>query len=292
MIIYCSKPGALANQLILFAHLLVFSKEYNTKIIMSAFDKYYQYFEGTHNNFLLSYPLLISFPPFISTFVYKFFYLIARIVNKANVRKISIYTIHINWNEKVILNSDEFIILSKQYPILFLQGWQFRTQNLINKHYSLIRSFFTIRHQFVKNIQHIMLKWKVMYNTIICIHMRRGDYKNFEGGKYYYDWTFYKNLIVYLKNNLFLNQNTLFYLCSDENIPQQGFIYNDENIKIYISQHHFIEDMYVLYHSNYIIGPPSTFTMWASFIGKTPLYILHSTEKLPLSWNDFKCVQI
>lgn len=34
---------------------------------------------------------------------------------------------------------------------------------------------------------------------------------------------------------------------------------------------HFIEDMYTLAECDYIFGPPSTYTMWASFYGKRPL---------------------
>lgn len=42
-----------------------------------------------------------------------------------------------------------------------------------------------------------------------------------------------------------------------------------------------VEDLYALSRCNYIMGPPSTFTMWASFIGDVPLRIVkYSNENI------------
>ncbi len=40
-----------------------------------------------------------------------------------------------------------------------------------------------------------------------------------------------------------------------------------------------IEDMYALASCDYLIGPPSTFTMWASFYGKVPLNIIRRSDQ-------------
>ena len=42
-----------------------------------------------------------------------------------------------------------------------------------------------------------------------------------------------------------------------------------------------IEDLYALSICDYILGPPSTFSMWASFYGGVPLrFIKHSNDKI------------
>jgi hypothetical protein len=38
---------------------------------------------------------------------------------------------------------------------------------------------------------------------------------------------------------------------------------------------HFIEDLYALASCDYIIGPPSTFSQWASFYGNVPRYMVN-----------------
>jgi len=51
-------------------------------------------------------------------------------------------------------------------------------------------------------------------------------------------------------------------------------------IKTHFGTGHFIEDLYTLASCDYIIGPPSTFTMWASFYGRVPLYKIIDRNKL------------
>lgn len=48
-----------------------------------------------------------------------------------------------------------------------------------------------------------------------------------------------------------------------------------------------IEDMYSLAECDYIIGPPSTYTMWASFYGEVPLYMVDNPSLKPVL-SDFK----
>jgi hypothetical protein len=40
-----------------------------------------------------------------------------------------------------------------------------------------------------------------------------------------------------------------------------------------------IEDMYAFASCDYLIGAPSTFTMWASFYGKVPLNVIRSPDQ-------------
>lgn len=292
MIIFSSKPGALGNLLIIYAHLLALSQEYKIKIFVPAFDKYYIYFSGTYKNFIPGYSIQV--PALFARITYIIHYYLARIIHRYPIPFIPIKTIHLNFNEKWILNSDEFFKILKQYPILFLQGWEFRTKNLINKHYDYLKNYFEIRKQYTSELQLLFNQFKKKYDTIIAIHIRRGDYIKFENGRYYYDLDFYKNLIIYLKNNLFNNNNVIFYLCSNEPIPESVFTIhsNSRNFKIYISRFNFIQDLYALTQCNYIIGPPSTFSMWASFYNQIPLYMIHHTHDLPKSINDFNISEI
>jgi len=40
-----------------------------------------------------------------------------------------------------------------------------------------------------------------------------------------------------------------------------------------------IEDMYAFARCDYLIGPPSTFTLWASFYGCVPLNLIRSSDQ-------------
>jgi hypothetical protein len=50
---------------------------------------------------------------------------------------------------------------------------------------------------------------------------------------------------------------------------------------------HLVEDLYSFTHCDYLIGPPSTFTSWASFYGRVPLCRVESPE-MPIRREDFQ----
>jgi hypothetical protein len=45
--------------------------------------------------------------------------------------------------------------------------------------------------------------------------------------------------------------------------------------------------MYAFAECDYIFGPPSTYTMWASFYGNKPLYMMESASA-EFSTDEFK----
>jgi hypothetical protein len=286
MIIYCSKPGALGNQLFVFAHLIAFSEEYNYPIRMVAFDRYYKYFEGTHKNCLLSYPIKINLPPLFPKFSYKFYYYVARITDKFSINNAFIKTIHLDWSDKIVLNSPEFLSVLNKHKYIFLQGWQYRTtNNLLLKHKEKIKGFFKIRDKYIFTMKKKIDELRNKYEIIFGIHIRRGDYRKFEDGKFFYDWSMYKNWMIKIKKEFFFDKKVIFFACSDELIPDE---FKQLNVPVYISNHTFIEDIYALSQCDYILGPPSTFSIWASYINDVPLYMLHHRDDFPESISKFK----
>lgn len=57
-------------------------------------------------------------------------------------------------------------------------------------------------------------------------------------------------------------------ICSNEFIDL-GYFSGFDTIK---GNGQIVEDMYAFAACDYIVGPPSTYTGWASFYGKKPLY--------------------
>lgn len=84
------------------------------------------------------------------------------------------------------------------------------------------------------------------------------------------------------------NQKVRFLLCSNEKILTKPF--EKENLDICFSTNHFLEDMYSLAACDYILGVPSSYSMWASFYGKTPLRILDK-KGMKISLKDFSPIK-
>ena len=74
---------------------------------------------------------------------------------------------------------------------------------------------------------------------------------------------------------LFPSQRVTFLVCSNAALNQDSFT----GLQTTCGSGHLVEDMYALAACDYMVGPPSTYTMWASFYGETPLLALKQPDK-------------
>lgn len=105
----------------------------------------------------------------------------------------------------------------------------------------------------------------------IGVHIRKGDYKEWRNGRYYYDDNRYIKWIIDLQEQIYKKgYNCRFCICSNE-----PFFINDPSIDIVrIPDATGIEDLCALSKCDFIMGPPSSFSQWASFLGNVPLLFL------------------
>lgn len=100
---------------------------------------------------------------------------------------------------------------------------------------------------------------------IVGVHIRRGDYKEFCNGQYYYNDEEYAGFMREVVK--MMESNVLFFISSNETIDRAHF----NGLKILdIRNKKPAEDMYSLTACDYIMGPYSSFSSWASFYGKIP----------------------
>lgn len=107
--------------------------------------------------------------------------------------------------------------------------------------------------------------------VLVGVHIRKKDYKNFLGGKYYYDYEVYKKRMEEVAR--LIQGQTLFIIFSDEKVEREQLI-NEQIYQIVISSNAAIIDMIMMSHCDYLIGPPSTFSGWSSFWGEVPKHIM------------------
>ena len=72
-------------------------------------------------------------------------------------------------------------------------------------------------------------------------------------------------MVIIKSHNKFKHQNPCYIICSDEIIPKDYF----SNLPVFFTDHNVMEDLYALSQCELIIGPSSTFSIWASFYGIT-----------------------
>ena len=104
------------------------------------------------------------------------------------------------------------------------------------------------------------------------VHIRRGDYATWNNGRFLYDD---KQMINIIRQFILLhpNKRVVIYICgNDPKLNKQAYseAFGQENVVF--PQGNPGEDLCLLSHCDYLIGPPSTFTLVASMYRNTPLY--------------------
>jgi hypothetical protein len=122
--------------------------------------------------------------------------------------------------------------------------------------------------------------------VIVGFHVRRSDYRTYRNGEYYYGDEAWRNWINQARSLFDVGYKRY-----------MGVIFSDEKVDGLLGTNHDLiygpssiyEDMMMLSECDYIVGPPSTFSGWASFIGHVPRIQL-DTAKLQIEQDSFKVV--
>jgi hypothetical protein len=270
MIVIASKPGRLGNLLLVYASLLAWGFEYDQKVVNPAFARYYRYFTGTKARTGSLYGGL-----------YNLSYYFARIIDRFRLSNKLFGTRHLDWTEKVNLDAGSSALPSSL--VCFIQGWQFRAKDLVEKHREKIHAFFAPAPEFQQKLIDIWEHSIPQGHKVVGVHVRRGDYRTFEGGAYYFEPEIYENLMRQILS-LFGTEQIVFLVCSDDQQITNAF--QDPNLKVIAGPGHELLDLYALAKCHYLVGPPSTYSIWASFYGQVPLYMIHDPKR-SISQNDF-----
>jgi hypothetical protein len=157
---------------------------------------------------------------------------------------------------------------------LFVSGWKFREPILTVKHASKIRDFFKPIEKVRIHVEKSFPRREKDKCMVVGVHIRKGDYSNWKGGKYDYPVCDYITIMKKILD-LFPDDELSFLICSNEALDAE--LFNQFNITI--SHNSAIEDLYALSMCDLIFGPPSTFTQWASFYGEKPLLHIYNTKE-------------
>lgn len=195
-------------------------------------------------------------------------------------RKMGFMNNIISFNEE---KTDNLKILNKcarRNNIIFVDGWGFRDYDATTKYRSIFQIKYKLREEYItdNDTLKIINDMKLAGKIVIGIHIRRGDYAEFKNGEYYYSDDMYMSIINKIQKNIHkeLNKESCFIIFSNEKVQLKNCI---------ISNNDWYIDHYLMMNCNYLIGPPSTFTLWASYLGEVPY--IHIKKDTDLSINCF-----
>lgn len=163
--------------------------------------------------------------------------------------------------------------------------WENRHIIITSKEHSLISHIFQPSKTIRNEVDAEFISTSELNTITIGIHIRRGDYKIWCGGKYYYSLQTYVQICKKITTQLKGNNHIRFLLCSNEDIPLE--LFNEFKI-LSLRNPSPTKDLYALSRCDYILGPPSSFSMWASFIGKVPLCYITDPDQSTYRFSIIK----
>jgi hypothetical protein len=282
-IVIASKSGQLGNRIILFAHFIANAIEYGYELYNPNFDEYCLFFDSTTNNNFDGYPITVVGKDFINLRQKK----ISERINFNTLRYLLLPSCKILKTKKRYELSDKYFLnLLERKKIIITYGWLFRDRDNFNKYLDILKKIFSPIEIHARNVDRLIQNCRSdqeKNKLLIGVHIRRGDYQTFQGGKYYYENSVYLKYMTQIYEIFQQEQKSVaFLLCSNETISE---VFNQ--FEVYTGTGHLIEDLYCLAKCDYLMGPTSTYTSWASIYGNVPLCHLQTRDQV-LQLSDFK----
>ena len=132
-----------------------------------------------------------------------------------------------------------------------------------------LQHIFRPRQEIVDKAEAMIAEIRKKADFVVGVHIRHGDYKTFENGRYYYTLEEYHQMMLNIQQ-LYKDKHVAFFISSNESFSTN--IFSDCSCYRFGKEPSGdILDLYTLSLCDRIVGPWSTYSRWASFIGEVPL---------------------
>ena len=262
--IFVHDRGQMCNNILQYGHIYAWCREHGRNVMSMRFAYKYQYFhicQTRHHNFGT--------------------YVAAKYAAKLKL----IPTVDFDLEPQQDETGMSKMML--QHKTMLVDGWSVHFHDLFRKYLGDIRKLFAFLPEVEQEAQLGMMPWLTREGCVcLGVHIRRGDYARFLGGRYFYDDATMLRLIREF-SQMFTGKTVVAFVCGNdphldsemyqEAVPEVHFVFPKGNPG---------EDLCLLSHCDYLIGAPSTFSLVASMYRDLPLYWIREPEA-PLSDCSF-----
>ena len=259
--IFVRDKGRLCNNILQYGHLYAWSREHHRTTMSMRFAYKYQYFHVCHTRY------------------HNFFvYLWAKFAAWCGL----IPVVSFDEPDKDY-SQEEAVLLKKRSAVA--QGWYARWYDLFLKYKPEILQLFAFDEP-IKAQPDQLLANIPPHDLLLGLHIRRGDYATWHEGRYYFSDQQYADQVrrfarlhpgkhihvVVCGNDPHLDEDTF-----RQSLPEQTLTFPKGTPG---------EDLYLLSQCDYLMGPPSTFTLVAGMYRDLPLYWIEQADE-PFTLESF-----
>jgi hypothetical protein len=291
VVVFC-KEGKLANRLWQAAHFFANALENDYKLLHVGFSEYREYFSESFDELRLTSKIKViddNNLSFFEALFFRYLRLSKKIQRKFHFKFPFVKEVYFSNFSSIRYNisEDNFLALCNN-NIVLVDGWFFNDRSSVIKFSNQIKNILKPNADSLKNVELLKKKHFSLYDIVVGVHIRRGDYQTYRDGTWFYAFEEYANFMDKIRSlTPFKDKKIGFLLCSNEQLDYSAF----HRFNVIVPTQHFIEDLIALSVCDYIIGPPSTYSGWASFYGNVPLLqIIDKSQNISESmFNVVEC---
>lgn len=158
------------------------------------------------------------------------------------------------------------------------KGWQTRTDTrYLKQTLPELKKIFRPKDEIMQKADAMVSGLRQQADIVVGVHIRRGDYATWNDGRFFYELSEYHQFMLRVQQ-LFGDKRVAFFISSNEGFDVSQF----EGClcrRFGREPNGDILDLYTLSLCNRIIGPFSSYSRWASFIGEVPLCFLETKNQ-------------
>ena len=272
--IFVHDKGRMANNMLQYGHVYAWGREHGRRTVSMRFAYKYPWFRICHTRY----------HHFLT-------YVFAKYAAKWGL----IPTVRFDEEGADYSHEEE---LMKKRRLVVVGGWWARWYDLFLKYKPEIVDIFAFDEQVRRNVEGVFRgrrneeggtrkeergARKVLK---LGVHIRRGDYRQWHGGRYFFTDEQYLSVIRRFLT-LHQDQPVQVFICgNDPSLHRERFQQALEGCSVVFPMGNPAEDMCLLSECDYLIGPPSTFTLVASMYHDRPLYWITDPEA-PVTEESF-----
>ena len=157
------------------------------------------------------------------------------------------------------------------------KGWTTRTDTRYQTQTKKdLQRIFRPKETVTNKAEGLIAKMKQTTDIVVGVHIRRGDYATWNDGRFFYELEEYHQFMLRVQE-LYKSHRVSFFISSNEDFSLE--IFNDCKCQRFGKEPSgAILDLYTLSICDRIIGPFSSYSRWASFIGEVPLCFLENRD--------------
>ena len=281
----------MGNRLTLFANLVAYAAEHGHRLANVTFHSYADLFETTRRDIYCRFPVpqrrsWLDMIPGVAFVIRKtrIFVHVIRRVSLLNDKLPLFGNRVVTLRERpgnliILLETPEVQAQIQDARVVFVYGWVFRAPGAMRRQAEKVRAYFRPIAEYEQASSQAVAPLRKNAEVVIGVHVRQEDYRRWRKGTCFFTMPQYAAWMRELAGQ-FPGKRVAFLVCSDEPRSLEEF----PGLSVGFGPGTAMGDLYALAKCDYIVGPLSSYSQWASYYGNKPLYQLTgSKDRLELS---------